>query len=409
MLNMHIQKILIMASLCGLVLVLGNCMSEKTRVEDPRGKEYAGSAKCKSCHLTIYTSYTKTAHDASSAPASKQTIKGSFAEGSNVLFYRSALKVTMKQTDSGYYQVASIDDIERQAARFDIVIGSGRKGQSYLSWFNENIFQLPVSYYVPEKKWMNSPGYPPGHVLFNRNIPVGCFECHSSFIKKTATKPAGDYLIDYFDKRQISYGIDCERCHGPAAAHVDFHENNPGEKRPMFITHIAGLARQQKLAMCAACHSGARETKMPAFYYKPGAGLDDYYQPDESEPDVSQVDVHGKQYQLLLASKCFRKSENLTCSSCHNTHVKERDDIKTFSARCMNCHTHPDHSSLKMTASTQLDITTNCIDCHMPARPSAVITMQSQTRKAPLPALVRTHYISIYRKETGKFLDHPGR
>lgn len=400
---MRKRKTLILISLCVLIVVMSNCMNGDSGMKDPRGKEYAGSVNCKSCHAKIYNGYIQTAHNLSSAPASKKTIKGSFAKDSNVLFYRPALKVAMKQTDSGFYQVACIDDVEKLAARFDIVIGSGRKGQSYLYWANDNVFQLPVSYYVPENKWINSPTYPPGRVVFDRNIPVGCFECHSAFIKKTAARPAGDYLVDHFDKSQITYGIDCERCHGPALAHVRFHEKNPGEKFPRFISSGAGLARQEKLDMCAICHSGARETTRSPFYYKPGSRLSDYLRPDDSSPDVGRIDVHGKQYQLLLSSKCFLKS-NLTCSSCHNTHVDEHGDLQNFSARCITCHANPDHRALNMTAALQADMKKNCIDCHMPAQPSAIIAMQSQQRTDPVPALVRTHYISIYADATRKFL-----
>lgn len=56
-----------------------------------------------------------------------------------------------------------------------------------------------------------------------------------------------------------------------------------------------------------------------------------------------------------------------------------------------------------MTASGT-DIRNNCVDCHMPARPSALITMKSQRQTKPIPALVRTHYISIYPDETKKFI-----
>ena len=159
--------------------------------------------------------------------------------------------------------------------------------------------------------------------------------------------------------------------------------------------------------MCAVCHAGAREPVAPAFYYKPGSKLSDFLRPDESVPDVNQVDVHGRQYQLLAASKCFLQSKDLTCSSCHNTHIQQRDNLENFSRLCMNCHADPDHSALKMTASIQANMVNNCIDCHMPARPSTIITMQSQTGKASIPALVRTHYISIYADATGKFLHTP--
>ncbi|MEO5893426.1 MAG: cytochrome c3 family protein [Ferruginibacter sp.] len=371
---------------------------------DFRGEEYIGSSKCITCHKEIYDSYSKTAHNLSSLPASKEAIKGSFEKDSNVLYYRPTLKVVMEQRDSSFYQIAYIDDIERQGARFDMVVGSGRKGQSYLYWVNENIFQLPVSYYVPGKSWVNSPNYPPKNVQFNRNIPIGCFECHSSYIKRTATKPSGHYLVDYFDKTQVIYGIDCERCHGPAAAHVNFHEKNPQEKEPKYIGNIAGLARQEKLDMCAMCHSGARETIKSTFTFKPGSKLADFLHPDTSTLNTSRIDVHGRQYQLLTASKCFIKSTQLNCFSCHNTHVEERNNMSAFSAKCMDCHKIPNHDSVEMPTTLRGNIANNCIDCHMPARPSALITMTTQTQSAPIPALVRTHYISIYPDETKKYI-----
>lgn len=401
-LKRHKRKISFLALLCLSVVVFNNCINEQKKSNDARGEDYIGSAQCITCHRDIYNSYVKTAHNLSSRPASKQTIKGSFAKNANTLYYRPALKVAMEQRDSGFYQVAYIDNIEKQAEKFDIVIGSGTKGQSYLYWYGDNIFQLPVSYYVPGHSWVNSPNYPPENVLFNRNISVGCFECHSSYIKKTDSKPVGNDLTDYFDKNQLIHGIDCERCHGPAAKHVTFHENNPQEKKPAFIATFTSLNRQKKLDMCAMCHSGARQTITPAFYFKPGEKLSNYLYPDTSAVTAADIDVHGKQYQLLTASKCFIKSKTLTCASCHNAHVTERDNLSEFSKRCMNCHTNPNHDS-KITASYGADLTKNCIDCHMPARPSALITMKSQAQTKPIPALVRTHYISVYLDESKKF------
>jgi len=401
---MHRKKILILTSCCLLILILNNCISEQKRSKDPRGEDYAGSAKCEACHKEIYDTYLKTAHHLTSNPALRTAIKGSFEKDSNTVYYRPALKVVMQQKDSSFYQVAYIDDVAKQAARFDIVIGSGRKGQSYLSWLDSNIFQLPVSYYVPGKRWVNSPGYPPKFVLFNRNIPIGCFECHSSYIKRTVAKPSGDYLIDYFDRKQILYGIDCERCHGPAAAHVKFHEENRDEKQSKLITNIASLERQEKLDMCAICHSGARETITSTFNFKPGTKLANYLRSDTSTLNTNDIDVHGKQYQLLTASKCFIKSKTLTCFSCHNPHVEERDKIKDFSMRCISCHTNPNHSFLGSNAALQVSMANNCIDCHMPAKPSKIITMKSLDQNDSISALVRTHYISIYADVSRKYL-----
>jgi hypothetical protein len=403
-LKTHKLKIFTLSFLSVFILIFNKCVNEQKKDVDFRGAAYAGAQHCRGCHKEIYESYLHTAHSLTSSVPSAQTIKGSFASDSNSFYYRADLRVEMQQHDTGFYQVAYLNNTKRKAARFDIVTGSGRKGQSYLYWHNDNIFQLPVSYYVPEKKWVNSPNFPPHNVQFTRNIPVGCFECHSSYIEKTASKPVGAYLVDHFRKGTIIYGIDCERCHGPAAAHVNFHEKHPLEKTARYIINIADLTRQQKLDMCSICHSGARQTIQSTFNFKPGEKLTDYLYPDTWMPDSTSIDVHGNQYQLLTASKCFQKSAALTCGSCHNTHREERNSMKVFSMRCVSCHTSSNHDSVEMPEVIRAGIVNNCIDCHMPARPSTVITMEAENQDAPIPALVRTHYIAIYKEATQKYL-----
>lgn len=393
---MHRKTLAVLIACSFFIFVLGNCIDEKEKISDYRGSDYAGSIKCESCHKEIYDTYLRTPHHLTSSPALQTTIKGSFAKDSNMVQYRSSLKVVMENTDSGFYQVAYLDNMPKQSARFDMVIGSGSKGQSYLSWLNDIVFQLPVSYLAPGAHWMNSPGYPPGYVLFNRNIPVGCFECHSSYVKKTDTRPSGDYLVDHFDKSQIIYGIDCERCHGPSAAHVKYQDENPGVTTSKFVANIKSLPRHAKLDMCAVCHSGAGETTSSSFYYKPGVKLSEYIHPDKSLLSTEDIDVHGKQYQLLMASKCFIKSKTLTCLSCHNPHSDAKDKIQEFSKTCMTCHTNPNHTSISAIKSAE-SFKLNCIDCHMPAKPSRVITMKSFDRGDSISAYVRTHYISIYK------------
>ena len=51
-------------------------------------------------------------------------------------------------------------------------------------------------------------------------------------------------------------GVDCEKCHGPAARHVEFQTQNPKETIAKFIINPAGFSRQQSLDMCALCHGG---------------------------------------------------------------------------------------------------------------------------------------------------------
>ena len=108
----------------------------------------------------------------------------------------------------------------------DIALGSGRQGQTYLFWQDNVLFQLPVSYHSPSHSWSNSPGYPTDQILFNRSISARCLECHATYFKSGMSTDGNET----FDRKQVMLGVDYERCHGPAARHVTFHQKNPTEK-----------------------------------------------------------------------------------------------------------------------------------------------------------------------------------
>ncbi|MEO6916242.1 MAG: hypothetical protein ABI151_11810 [Chitinophagaceae bacterium] len=399
----HKRKIFLLTIFTLIILVFNQCLDEQKVGPDPRGPGYADAGKCMNCHREIYTSYLHTSHASTSSAASKSSILGSFAHDSNSFSYRADLKIIMEQNDSGFYQVSYLNHVKQKVRRFDIVTGSGRKGQSYLYWQKDNIFQLPVSYDVAGKNWVNSPGFPSDNVQFTRGISIGCFECHSSYIKKTASEATGRFERDHFKRGSIIYGIDCQRCHGAAQAHVNFHEDHPLEKEARYIVAVKSLGRQAQLDMCAVCHSGARKSIKASFDYKPGSKLSEYLPPDTSVVNPAEIDVHGKQYQSLNASQCFRKSSMLTCNTCHNTHVTERGNMKLFSSQCMSCHSTVKHANLNVSETVRANLINNCIDCHMPAKPSKLITMLPKEGGENVAALVRTHFIAIYPEATLKF------
>jgi hypothetical protein len=351
---------------------------------------FIGSAACASCHRAIFDSSHHTAHYFTSRPASDTFIKGSFDEGKNVFVYNPWMSVLMEQREDGYWQTSFVNGVPMEERKFGIVIGSGRKGQTYLYWEENKLFQLPVSYYTPDNNWCNSPGYPTNYVKFNRPIVGACIECHGTYAD-TKVKDG----TTYFNK--IIYGVDCERCHGPGAEHVSFHTAYPQEKTAKSIIGIKRLSRQQRLDACAMCHSGFRKEIQPAFSYMVGQRLDDYSVPN---PVTDSMDVHGNQYGLLTSSKCFRKSE-LDCSSCHNVHANEVNSPVTFSQRCLNCHNSPGVTCTVKPAKG-LVLESNCIDCHMPLLESKKITLKLAVQTAP--DLVRTHKVGIYKKQTAAFI-----
>ncbi len=396
--------LLIIVFLVPLVLIFSQCFNQDQK-QDPRGSVYAGSASCKKCHQDTYNSYLHTAHYQASGLASGHNIHGSFAKNSNVYQFNNLIKVVMEKRKDGFYQVAYKNNKAFEAHRFDITFG-GVKGETYLYWKGNQVYQLPMSYFNALHSWANSPGYDSTTVNFSRVIGRRCFECHSSYITELPQQTQSLQRAEELDKKSMVLSIDCERCHGPSANHVDYHTEFPDEKNARYIKTYNSLSRQQKLDMCALCHSGNKEAMLiTAFAFKPGDTLAKFKEVEfyhgNTNPD--KLDVHGNQTQLLAASSCFMKS-NMDCVTCHDTHTNERANLVLYSQRCINCHKNSTHSFTKNALGLNVIIKKNCIDCHMPAKPSDAIAVKTSAKRTAVPYLVRTHHITIYPKESEKIL-----
>lgn len=158
---------------------------KKNELTDLRGPGYTYTAASVTCHAAITYGYLSTAHAKSTSVASSSSIAGSFHANSNHFQYNEHIKVRMEKRDNRFFQSAYQDGVEKASYSFDIVVGSGRKAQTYLYWWDANAYQLPVTYSVAVNSWVNSPNHPSDKVRFDRMILVGCFECHSSYIERT--------------------------------------------------------------------------------------------------------------------------------------------------------------------------------------------------------------------------------
>lgn len=398
------HSLIIVSLIVSCIFLISQCINKDSNtseiITNVNGEQFAGSEVCANCHKNIYDTHINTAHYLTSRPALAKYIKGSFEPGKNVYAYNYSVTVAMEKRDSGFYQVEYFRDTEKKAKRFDIVIGSGTMGQSYLNWRDNHLFQLPITYFSAANAWSNSPGFP-DKVLFNRVITSRCLECHTTFVK---TISAPDKEPEAFAKNKILYGVDCEKCHGPAAKHVEFQTQNPKQTIAKYIINPAKFSRQQNLDLCALCHGGRLQKLKPSFEFTAGNHLSDYFVVDTAAPNPQNIDVHGNQYGLLRASKCFKMSKTLTCNTCHNTHENEKGNIALFSQRCITCHNN-EHKNFGNLNKKQLSaITANCIDCHMPLKASRAIAVQLKGDNFPIAALIRSHFISIYADETKKLI-----
>ncbi len=387
---------LLSAAAVMLALALAAC-SDPPPAAPSAAPRYLGAKACAECHEDRWKGFHLTAHHLTSREPSAESISGSFEPPTNRLVTGNPnLWFDMEARPDGRYVTANFGGGKTRSERIDVVVGSSKLGQTYLSWRGAGLFELPVSYVASEGAWRNSPGtrYKDGTADFDRPIVPRCLECHATWFGLSPTF-AGGYV-----KSDTILGISCERCHGPGSEHVAFHRANPGSKETKAITHPGDLSRERSLELCGQCHGGVGELTRPPFTYRPGQPLSEHLRlktPDPSAPP----DVHSaNQLMRLRQSRCFQASDSMTCATCHDPHVMERGDLPRFSKRCLSCH---EATACGMAPKIGAAISANCIDCHMPRIP--IKSTVFDTPGAKLHPTMVDHRVAIDPAATAKFLE----
>jgi tetratricopeptide (TPR) repeat protein len=359
-----------------------------------------GDSSCLGCHKDESASYAQTSHHLTSFQTGTHPLPGSFRMGSNVLVIHDAktaigqtgLLFRMDEKDLKAYETAVMGrapHVETETESMDLVIGSGKRGQSYLYWDGDALYQLPISYWSDGGKWINSPGYTDGTADFTRPIDPRCMECHSTFIRPLTEGPK----VNRYDRDSVVPGISCETCHGPGAEHASEMQTRlrlPSTNRPNKILNPAKFPRERQVDLCALCHNGTTSQEItPAFSYLPGEPLEEHVAVGHS-PQPEHVSVHGNQVGLLERSRCYQASGSMTCSTCHNVHAPERP-VAFYSAQCLTCHERKNCGLLAKLASST---TKNCIDCHMPVEPATAV--MPVTAGKSVHAAMHNHWIKVH-------------
>ena len=398
---MKYLKIILVISLLAVVTVFFSQCLQNNSFGDPRGDQYAGSKVCADCHRKISDSYLHSNHFKTSAQAGQDNLKKLVASSSSSFYFSDSSYIRIEEKETTLFQSYFVDGKKNASEEFDVAFGSAEKAQTYAWWKGSQLFQLPLTWLASSNTWINSPGFSARHARYNRAITSRCFECHASYVNRELVQSGAMSVTENLDRNSIVYGIDCERCHGPAASHVKFQQENPAVKTSKFITPIRSLTRQQQLDVCATCHSGNDQSAQRSlFAFVPGDTLSHFLFP-EFASDNHEPDVHGKQVQLLKASLCFQRSD-MTCTSCHNTHEPETNKVTAFITKCMDCHQNSAHAvnSLKESEQKKRDfnlVSLSCIDCHMPLQTSKTIYFNNGAESKNIPYFIRTHKIAIYK------------
>lgn len=305
-------------------------------------------------------------------PAAANTI-----EVYNREFYHAASDThyAMLLRGDGYYQrrwQVGFDgkEINVEELRIDYVVGSGNHARSYLHrTATGGYIELPLGWYARNGGyWEMSPGFDNPHPLTRRYTSYGCIFCHDAYPKIPGGHEAAG--SDAVFNGPLPEGIDCARCHGDGARHMEAAQTPGLSTREIraSILNPRRLTAALQMDVCNQCHlepsSGdilalIRRFDRGPFSFKPGEPLTDFELVFDHKPGMGRDDkfeiVNSSAYRLRK-SKCFVKSNGaMTCTTCHDPHAATAD----YSAACRNCH-----GSL----STRHPAARECITCHMAKR-----------------------------------------
>lgn len=352
----------------------------------PNGTVYIGMESCTQCHLDIVNAHKETAHWLTSSKLTSIKANSLLKFKDNFFELSDQTRVNFELKGDTLFQEAFEPPYSSPFFKkpININIGSGSKiGNSFLSWEASSLFQLQGSYYHPKSKWINSPGYPPFFQPF-RPIYPRCLECHTTYSQSENWQ--SNIPTNRYNKENIVFGIDCQRCHGDVIDHVKYHRENPMDSIGRKIISYSTFTQKQRIDMCALCHSGVgKNINQPAFSFRPGDDLNLFLAIDTSK----DPDVHSNQVSLLKNSSCYINSKAMDCMTCHDPHSNEKNETLKFNAYCIQCHSSPKHNNFSSEGYE------NCISCHMPLKASNLMKIQ-YNKDSISPVWVRTHRIGIY-------------
>ena len=348
---------------------------------------YADPATCVKCHADEAAGYAKTgmAH-AFYKPQASDTIGNATKENQ---FFHAASNTYYKMTehDGKYYQRrwqqgfdGNPDNVEESA--IDFVMGSGNHVRTYLHREQDGtLIELPLAWYADDGgHWGMNPGFDNTHPMTRRPIAYECMFCHNAFpqIPPTAHR---DLSANPVYSGTLPEGIDCQRCHGPGAAHVKAAQTSGVSLQQLraSILNPVNLSNDRQMEVCEQCHLETTSHSLPdrirhydqePFGYNPAlplASFNSYFSRDPAVGRTDNIEIVSAPYRLRQ-SQCYLQSKGaLTCETCHNPHDlhKGPESAAYYANICMRCHAASLPAKIAL---HQHPASNDCVTCHMPKR-----------------------------------------
>jgi tetratricopeptide (TPR) repeat protein len=321
-----------------------------------------------------------------SSPQEKTTVE-SPAPGRQFFHQASDTYYSMTEHGGKYFQrrwqngfSGKPENIEE--LQIDYIMGSGNHVRTYLHREKDgSLIELPLAWYSElGGHWGMNPGYDNPHPMMRRSIAYECMFCHNAYPNIPATEHR-DLSANPIYNDPLPEGIDCQRCHGPGAAHVKA-ARSPGTSLPQIralILNPIHLSNDRQMEVCEQCHLETTSRSLPdrirhydqqPFGYMPDRPLhsfNSYFSRDPEKGRTDNFEIVSAPYRLRQ-SQCYLKSEGaLTCETCHNPHDlhKGPESASYYASICMKCHA--------ANLPTQIALhrhppSNDCVSCHMSKR-----------------------------------------
>lgn len=298
--------------------------------------DYVGRDRCAPCHKAEYERQSASNH----AHALRQ-IEGSLV-GSTLLKDGRSPDGQVQYEQAGHNIAVRVTGAP-DSATLEWAFGAGVQGSTPVGRVNGQYFEHRFSYYSRIRDLAPTFGHParvspPAAELgiLQDNLTISrCFNCHSTGVLRSVSGP---------DLSGMLPGVQCERCHGPGSSHIQAAESGaPRETVIKQIVNPGRLPAKALIEICGQCHR------------LPGPDVGD--RPELENPVTVRFAPIG-----LLASRCFRASEKLSCLTCHDPHQDAFPRTNPlYSVKCLGCH----GADVKPVKACRRRENENCIPCHM--------------------------------------------
>jgi predicted CXXCH cytochrome family protein len=382
---------------------------------------YSGAASCTRCHADHAESFGRTFHRTMTREARGASVRAPFA-GEQPSYFGVPARMDRRPDGTPTMSFGG-GDVPQQSYDIVLTVGS-RRYQQYIGKRGDELVRLPWAYHLEEQRWFHMNGafltadpeldeHAPSirAADYNRHLTRwndNCIFCHN-------VSPSPGLTAGVFHSSVEEYGVACEACHGPGAAHTRANRD-PSRRYRLHLSDTADptivnpgrLSQERSLDLCGRCH-GQRITDEVARFLRQG---DPFVPGDDlslySAPLWRDTSLNGEvggfaarfwsdgtprltayEYQGALLSPCTAGGA-MTCLSCHDMHAGDpRGQLRAELDRdqlCTQCHSALAGSAARARHSQHGATDASCVDCHMPPIVYGVLTSHPSHRiEVPAP------------------------